>query len=34
MHNLIEPPKLSPDNPAWKQDLAWFDGRIAELAKQ
>jgi hypothetical protein len=23
--------KLSPDNAVWKQDLAWFDGQIAEL---
>ena len=25
--------KLSPKNAAWKQDLAWFDGEIAELTK-
>ncbi|HEX3496439.1 MAG TPA: hypothetical protein VHT02_04565, partial [Methylocella sp.] len=24
--------KLSPDNATWKRDLAWFDGRIKELA--
>jgi hypothetical protein len=22
---------VSPDNPIWKRDLAWFDGQIAEL---
>ena len=26
--------KLSPDNAIWKQDLARFDGQIAELAKR
>jgi uncharacterized protein YfaA (DUF2138 family) len=26
--------KLSPDNATWKNDLAWFDGQIAELAAQ
>jgi hypothetical protein len=26
--------KLSPENATWKQDLAWFDGHIAELAKR
>jgi hypothetical protein len=24
---------LSPDNAVWKNDLAWFDGQIAELAR-
>jgi hypothetical protein len=23
--------KLSPDNATWKQELAWFDRKIAEL---
>jgi hypothetical protein len=26
--------KLSPDNAQWKQDLAWLDGQIAELAER
>jgi hypothetical protein len=26
--------KLSPDNAQWRQDLAWFDGQIAELAER
>jgi hypothetical protein len=26
--------KLSPDNAQWKQDLAWFDRQIAELAER
>jgi hypothetical protein len=26
--------KLSPDNATWKNDLAWFDGQIAELAER
>jgi hypothetical protein len=24
---------LSPDNVRWKQDLAWFEGQIAELSQ-
>src|SRR5262249_2099527 len=24
---------LSPDNAVWKSDLAWFDGKIAELGR-
>jgi len=26
--------KLSPDNAAWKADLAWFEGQIAGLEKK
>jgi hypothetical protein len=25
--------RLSPENPRWKQDLAWFDEQVADLTK-
>jgi hypothetical protein len=30
---MVRVTSLSPDNAAWKRDLAWFDGQIAELAR-
>ena len=28
---MVRMTSLSPDNAVWKDDLAWFDGQIAEL---
>jgi hypothetical protein len=30
---MVRMTSLSPDNAAWKRELAWFDGQIAELAQ-
>jgi hypothetical protein len=29
---MVRMTALSPDNAIWKEDLAWFDAQIAELA--